>query len=101
MTPGDGESRAPIGPRAMLVVVALMMLAASCRPAAQEPSAGGSTPAATDDAMPSQEPDALVDPGDLTDVLPPDAIPSIDRPRFVAPDEVGWMGIRGPTRSRS
>ncbi len=40
--------------------------------------------------------DAGLDPDDIVEVIPPDGIPAIDDPSFVAVDEVDWLSDREP-----
>lgn len=58
---------------------------------------GGPRPVREANRQPSGEPDPLVYRGQLVEVLPRDAIPSIDEPRFIAPkDAEAWLAGREP-----
>jgi hypothetical protein len=104
--------------RLLAGIVGLGLLAAACVGGDGEPSSGaaptdcsqpagestGTTvdqvaaspredvPSALDDPNDEGFPDALIDPGDLlSGGPPPDGIPAIDEPRFLEPDQVGFL----------
>ena len=71
---------------ALLALVAVLILGRNGRDDAPELAA--STP-------PGRAP--LIDPGQLVSGgPPPDGIPPVDRPRFVAADQVGWLTAAEP-----
>jgi hypothetical protein len=74
-----------------VLLVALAVLGTGC----------GSTPEHTQGRgrQPTASPQPLDERDQLVDVLPKDAIPSIEEPRFVQPDEAGWMAGREPVVS--
>lgn len=75
-------------PRLPAVLVAAAIAATAC---------GGPRASQEAEPSPTAEPDPLVYRGELVDVLPPDAIPSIDEPRFIAPEEAErWLAGREP-----
>jgi hypothetical protein len=58
---------------------------------------GGSSAAPERNPQPAGEPDPLVYRGQLVEVLPRDAIPSIDEPRFITPEDAEpWLAGREP-----
>lgn len=70
------------------ILVALVLASTACRPQADSWTERGvdSSPAVA----------SRPGPGDVIDVLPRDAIPSIDRPRFITPGEATWLSGREP-----
>jgi hypothetical protein len=73
------------------LLVALAVLGTGCGSTAEHTQGRSRQPTAS--------PQPLAGRDQLVDVLPKDAIPSIDEPRFVQPDEAGWMAGREPVVS--
>jgi hypothetical protein len=67
----------------------LALLTVACDPTVTEAPQGSSTAAPV-----GNEP--TIETAELVDVLPRDAIPSIDQPRFISPQETTWLAGREP-----
>jgi hypothetical protein len=72
------------------VLLVMALVVAACRSAGPE---GAARPS------PGSTPPPLVGPSLLTQVVSRDAIPSIDDPRFIPPEQAGWLAGREPVIS--
>ena len=74
--------------RAAVLATAAVVVLSACAP--------GSENATDPPVAPRGGPTAAFDRRQLIDVLPQDAIPSIDDPTFLAPTDAGWLADRAP-----
>ncbi len=82
------------------VITVLLLLVAAASVAylltrTQGPSSAGAEPR-TRPGPEAAAADAGLDPDDIVEVIPPDGIPAIDEPSFVAAAEVDWLNEREP-----
>lgn len=91
------ETDAMVRPRFVAALTALAALSLACGPS--EPGMPEQAGTAADRPGSAADATLVIDPDDVVNVLPRDAIPSIDEPRFIAPAEATWLADREPVIS--
>ena len=93
----DGDASRPGRARRPTVILIAVLLAAGLAGAALTATRnGGSSPSGAAQPDAGAEPAPLIDPSEITSVLPRDAIPALDEPRFETAGDVDWLASSEP-----